>query len=148
MDATWMKKMTASVRRMTSRSDLPARRGDADSVVAPRSSIRLRSISLPIILSLLVNLFAWLLVLANVKPREEAVVLHYTTTFGIDRIGPWYLLAALPFAGAFVTVVNTWIAVRAARNDRQLAYLLLGAAIFIQCILLGAMILLTLENRR
>lgn len=54
---------------------------------------------------------AWIVVLAipNI-PGTDAVVVHYTTTFGIDALGSWRDLLRLPLTGTMLLAVNLTIA--------------------------------------
>ena len=54
---------------------------------------------------------AWIAVLAIPNlPGADAVVVHYTTTFGIDALGSWRDLLRLPLTGTMLLVVNVAIA--------------------------------------
>lgn len=54
---------------------------------------------------------AWIAVVAipNI-PGTDAVVIHYTTTFGIDALGSWRDLLRLPLTGTILLAVNLTIA--------------------------------------
>ncbi|MDP3771107.1 MAG: hypothetical protein Q8R16_02305 [bacterium] len=54
---------------------------------------------------------AWIAVLAIPNlPGSDAVVVHYTTTFGIDALGSWRDLLRLPLTGTILFAVNFTIA--------------------------------------
>lgn len=57
------------------------------------------------------NLAAWIVVLGipNI-PGPDAVVLHYTTTFGIDALGSWPNLFRLPLTGLALLAANLALA--------------------------------------
>lgn len=54
---------------------------------------------------------AWGVTLATPRiPGSAAVVVHYTTTFGIDALGAWSDLLRLPILGTVVFLLNAAIA--------------------------------------
>jgi len=54
---------------------------------------------------------AWITIIAVPNlPGADAVVVHYTTTFGIDALGSWRDLLRLPLTGTILLAVNLTIA--------------------------------------
>lgn len=54
---------------------------------------------------------AWITVFAIPNlPGTDAIVVHYTTTFGIDALGSWRDLLRLPLTGTILLIVNLTIA--------------------------------------
>ncbi|MDO8622334.1 MAG: hypothetical protein Q7R80_03835 [bacterium] len=63
------------------------------------------------IVALVLLTAAWIAVLAIPNlPGTDAVVVHYTTTFGIDALGSWRDLLRLPLTGTILLAVNFTIA--------------------------------------
>jgi len=67
---------------------------------------------------------AWIAVLAipNV-PESASLVVHYTTTFGIDALGSWRDLAMLPLSGTVLLLINVvlaWFLTRAEVRGQRL----------------------------
>lgn len=63
------------------------------------------------IVALVLLAAAWIAVLAIPNlPGTDAVVVHYTTTFGIDALGSWRDLLRLPLTGTMLLAVNFTIA--------------------------------------
>jgi hypothetical protein len=54
---------------------------------------------------------AWVAILGiPVLPGGDALIVHYTTTFGIDALGSWRDLLRLPLTGTALFLVNLTIA--------------------------------------
>lgn len=54
---------------------------------------------------------AWVVILGIPNlPGPDALIVHYTTTFGIDALGNWNDLLRLPLTGTVLCVVNLVIA--------------------------------------
>jgi len=80
-----------------------------------------------------------LLLQLNIKPRSEPVSLHYTTYFGVDFIGAWYLLYLIPLLGFGLAILNLTLAFVFAKHDKLLSYILILTIIF-------ALLLLTIHT--
>lgn len=54
---------------------------------------------------------SWIAILAiPILPESDAMIVHYSTTFGIDALGTWRELLQLPIIGAAVFGVNVGLA--------------------------------------
>lgn len=54
---------------------------------------------------------AWVVILGIPNlPGPDAIIVHYTTTFGIDALGNWRDLLRLPLTGTVLLAVNLAIA--------------------------------------
>ncbi len=94
-------------------------------------------------LATVVLILGQLLVLAiGIVPREDPIFLHYTTSFGVDFIGAWYLVYLIPGVSLILLLFNGLLARVLVRRDFYLGYLLSGGTLtvilllFIQSILL------------
>lgn len=67
---------------------------------------------------------AWIAILGIPNaPGSAGVIIHYTTTFGIDALGSWADLLRLPLTGTALLAVNVALArffVRLEISDRRL----------------------------
>lgn len=57
-------------------------------------------------LSAVMNVALWFWLLFNIRPQEDPIFLHYNVLFGVDLIGPWYHILALPTVGLCMLFIN------------------------------------------
>lgn len=69
--------------------------------------------------------------------------LHYNIFFGIDRIGPWYVLLRYPLAVCGALLLNFYMGYIIFPQDKYLSYYLLFMAFMSSCILALFLIFLT-----
>ena len=73
------------------------------------------------------------------RPTDSALILHYNVYFGVDLIGAWWHVYALPLGGFLLFLLNTILAYWFfAFRERIISYILLLAALFVQMSLLVA----------
>lgn len=84
----------------------------------------------------LVNAAIWVLLRRTPEPQEELVPIHYNIYFGIDLVGEWKHLYALPVAGAVVWLCNTALAFLFMRKETVVAYFLVVSNLMLQGMLL------------
>ena len=95
---------------------------------------------------------AWVAVLAITDtPGEDAVIVHYTTTFGIDALGSWGEITRLPLTGTVLLAVNVILArffahpsttpEEASDLPRASAVLIVASVILEFAVLVGALLL-------
>ncbi len=58
--------------------------------------------------------------------------LHYNIYYGIDLVGPWWYLFALPAGGLAILLVNGVLSVLLERRDVAISFLLTGASLLLQ----------------
>jgi len=87
------------------------------------------------------NLGAWIVILGIPSlPGPDAIVIHYTTTFGIDALGDWKDLLRLPVTGTVLLGANIVIARLLATEAASV--LLITANVLIEfAVLLGSILL-------
>lgn len=88
------------------------------------------------------NAIQWGYVALRVRPTTEPIPLHYTTTFGIDRIGPWYSAYLLPLSGSLIVLANIAFLLVAMDAQRTTGRVIIGLTIFMQLILAVAAFLI------
>ncbi|MBI2551822.1 hypothetical protein HYW17_00785 [Candidatus Uhrbacteria bacterium] len=94
-----------------------------------------------------VLIFGQLLILAlGIAPQEDPIFLHYTTAFGVDFIGAWYLVYLIPLASSIILGVNGLLARILVRRDPYLGQLMLAGALIAALLLLLQAILLLYVN--
>ncbi|MBI4426473.1 MAG: hypothetical protein HY567_02755 [Candidatus Kerfeldbacteria bacterium] len=106
------------------------------------AKIRLqRGIPFIIALATTLNLGQWVFTAWRVRPQPDPIPLHYTTTFGIDRIGPWYLAYLLPLSGTVMLLINTMLYASVVEHQRASAVLITVLTTFLELMLLAAAVL-------
>ncbi len=97
-------------------------------------------------LGLGLNLASWIWLSLNIHPHLDQVFLHYNTLFGVDLVGPWYAVFALPSAGLFIMICNAILGWMLYKEDPFAAYLLNAVSIFVNLLLLISTALLVFLN--
>lgn len=98
-------------------------------------------------ISTAVLIFGQLLILAlGIEPQEDPIFLHYTTSFGVDFIGAWYLVYLIPLASMIILGVNGLLARVLVRRDPYLGYLMITGALVVALLLLIQAVLLLYVN--
>lgn len=82
-----------------------------------------------------------------IPPRAEPISLHYTTSFGVDLIGPRDRMFILPGFGLLVFLINIIVAAFVLERERIMSYFLVLTS-FVFTLLLGfAAWTLIIQNR-
>ncbi len=97
-------------------------------------------------LGLLLNAASWIWLSLNIHPYLDQVFLHYNILFGVDLVGQWYAVFALPLAGLLIIISNAVLGWILYKQDAFAAYALNGIAIFVNILLLIAAALLVFLN--
>lgn len=92
-----------------------------------------------------VNLVSWGLTIF-LLPVKPTLNLHYTVYFGIDWIGPWVYAFLFPLTGFAILMVDFLIAWGFAKRQPVLGYLLLGAGVFAELLLLTQSVIVIMLN--
>ncbi|MDD4995649.1 MAG: hypothetical protein PHW53_04285 [Patescibacteria group bacterium] len=97
-----------------------------------------------------VLLFAlWILATVKIAPLsgEGAFLpLHYNIYFGIDLIGAWYKIFAIPGAGTVFFIVNCVLAAIFYKKEKVLSYFAAAANFILSIGLAVALVLIILLN--
>lgn len=99
-----------------------------------------------LILSLLINLVLWAVLIFNFWLLPEYIVLRYNIYFGINSLGPWYIIFLLPLFGVLVLAINYWLSFYFYLKEKILSYFLSFAAFIFNLLMLLAGWLLILVN--
>lgn len=92
------------------------------------------------------NLGIWAAVALAIRPQDNPIFLHYNIYFGVDLIGPWYQMYALPAVGLVSLVINVLVARYLYRKNTILGLLVLGIAVYLELLLFLATILIVRQN--
>lgn len=96
--------------------------------------------------SVAVNLLVWIWLVTQIPPEVGTVFLHYTVLFGVDEIGAWRELFAIPLGGLLVIAMNAVVGWLFFQKDKYIAYFLTCAAFLVQVFMLMAAFLLVTLN--
>ncbi|MFH1430759.1 MAG: hypothetical protein ABIG71_04570 [Candidatus Uhrbacteria bacterium] len=93
---------------------------------------------------------AWVATFAVPNAESGAIVVHYTTTFGIDALGSWRDLLRLPITGSILVVLDVVLAFLLTERDEQAptpaSWILVIAALLIAFVVCFGTLLLLRMN--
>lgn len=115
-------------------------------VVSFRTYLAVRRVWVPLLISLLLNIAAWVYLLWFIRPGEAQLVLHYTIHFGVDYVGPWYWALQAPAIGLSFFSVNTFLSWWMWERIRILSHIFNGFSVLSQAVMLGVAVLLVILN--
>jgi hypothetical protein len=103
-------------------------------------------ISSPLIGAILIQLFLWWNLAANIRPDAGQVFLHYNIIFGVDLVGDWWQIFYLPVVGIIVILSNYLFSAVFYSFDKFLARLLSFWVLFFHVFLLASIVFLVKLN--
>jgi len=92
------------------------------------------------------NLANWGILLMHIHPRSQYIVLHYTLSFGVDRLGPWYEAFYIPILGLLLILIHVTLAEFLSRRSSLLTSFFLVLMPFFQFFLFFASLFLIIVN--
>lgn len=101
------------------------------------------------IAAILLQIAMWVLLFWKFLPiaRGAGIVsLHYNIYFGIDLIGMWYGILAIPVSGLIFIIINSILITALYNKEKFLSYFLSGCNALINLGLLTALTLIILLN--
>ena len=101
------------------------------------------------IAAIVLQIAMWVLLVWKLIPitrGQDFISLHYNIYFGIDLIGAWYSILAIPIAGLIFLVLNSILIVALFKKEKFLSYFLAGCSVLINFGLLTALTLIILLN--
>lgn len=99
-----------------------------------------------LILAAILNIGIWAILLINITPSTDLIVLHYTLYFGVDMIGKWRETLLIPVFGIFLILLNTLFAQFFFKKSHIISYFFLILIPIFQSLLLFATIFLIIAN--
>lgn len=117
-----------------------------DSLYPIKLYIKHRPNLITIGISLALQLAIWIWLLWNIRSQEENIFLHYNVLFGVDYIGEWWRVYAVPVTGFVIFVANFMVGWVFFRKDKFVSELLNTASAICQIFLLIAAALLVFLN--
>lgn len=103
-------------------------------------------ISVPIISVILIQIYIWWDLIANIHPDSGQIFLHYNIIFGVDLVGDWWKIFYLPLVGMGVLLVNYFLSFMFYGSDKFLARLLSFWVLFFHIFLTVGVVLLVRLN--
>ncbi len=103
-------------------------------------------VSAPLLGSILIQIFLWWYLIANIHPEAGQIFLHYNIIFGVDLVGSWWKIYLIPLAGVAVALLNYFFSLMFYSVDKFLARLMSGWVLFFHLFLLIGIILLVRLN--
>jgi len=95
--------------------------------------------------AIVLNIGLWI-VLPLYLRQPNTVFLHYTVFIGVDYVGPWWLVLAMPVLGLTALLANLIIADLLFLKEKIIGYALAVTNIFLHLLLVLAAILVILLN--
>jgi hypothetical protein len=108
--------------------------------------LRRPAVWVPLALSGLINVGAWILLLVTLKPQSQLIVLHYTVYFGVDRVGHWSEALAIPAVGLGLLVGNTVFAKLCHDRDLVFSHVFMFMTPLVEILLLAAAVFVVTAN--
>lgn len=97
-------------------------------------------------LGILFNISSWIWLFIHISKNLGQVFLHYNVLFGVDLVGSWYSVFALPLAGLLILFFNAFLGWILYKQDPFAAYILNGVTILINIILFISSAILVFLN--
>ena len=100
-----------------------------------------RWVWLPALFMLSFQLFMWVYAALYVRPTADQIFLHYNVVFGVDLIGAWWKILAVPFGGFVIFLLNFSLSWYCYSDDKILARFLAFVATLLNLFLAVAFFL-------
>ena len=79
---------------------------------------------MPLLGSILIQIFLWWDLIANIRPEAGQIFLHYNIIFGVDLVGDWWKLYLTPLVRVVVILLNYFFSLMFYSTDKFLSRLL------------------------
>ncbi len=113
---------------------------------SPKLYLRDFWISAPLLGSILIQIFLWWNLIANIRSDAGQIFLHYNIIFGVDLVGDWWKIYLVPLAGIAVILLNYFFSLMFYSVDKFLARLMAGWVLFFHLFLMIGLTLLVRLN--
>ncbi len=108
--------------------------------------LKVRFVQIPLAAIALSQIFVWTYTFWFIRPTEELIILHYTTAFGVDFLGPWRSLFIVPIVGLVFTALNMVLVLWFWERIRALSWISLATSVLINVTLVGVSVMLVFLN--
>lgn len=96
-----------------------------------------------LVVSLFINIIHWAILLINVSPSSEKILLHFNVVYGADLVGESYFAYIIPAVALIFFAFNLLLGRRLYNRNQKLAsYFLNYFSVSVQMIFLAATIIL------
>lgn len=99
-----------------------------------------------IFLALFLNVAIWVLSLSKFYGYNDYIILDYNIYFGINMLGPWYYVLALPGVGLALAVIDYLLAFWVYLKSPLASYFLASAAVAVNLLIIIAVFFLSFIN--
>ena len=113
---------------------------------SPKLYFRDPWVSAPLLGVILVQIFVWWYLVANIRTDAGQVFLHYNIIFGVDLLGDWWKIYFIPLAGILVILINYFFSLMLYSVDKFLARLMSFWVLFFHLFLMIGIFLLVRLN--
>jgi hypothetical protein len=113
---------------------------------SPKLYLRDRWVLVPLLGVILIQIFFWWYLIANIRSDAGQIFLHYNIIFGVDLVGDWWRIYLLPLVGTVVILLNYFFSFMFYSVDKFLARLMSGWVLFFHLFLMIGIILLVRLN--
>lgn len=96
--------------------------------------------------SFVINLFIWGWLAWYIEPQAEPIFLHYNILFGVDMLGRWWKIFAIPLLGFIIFLANFIIGWITFHKDQYISYFLNATSVICQIFLTISAYLLVFLN--
>ncbi len=100
----------------------------------------------PLVGAVLIQMYLWWYLIANIRSDAGQIFLHYNIIFGVDLVGDWWKIYFILLAGIMVILLNYFFSLMFYSVDKFLARLLSGWVLFFHLFLMIGAILLVRLN--
>jgi hypothetical protein len=98
-----------------------------------------------LVLAILANAAIWAVIFFTVESTDRPVILHYNIYFGVDYVGDWKAVYAMPALALLIFLVNLILSRFFYYKERLVAYLFAMMALLVQLLMMvgvGSIILI------
>jgi hypothetical protein len=100
----------------------------------------------PLIGSILIQIFLWWHLISNIQSDAGQIFLHYNIIFGVDLVGAWWKIYLIPLLGMAVILLNYFFSWMYYSVDKFLARLMSVWVLFFHIFLTVGIVLLVRLN--
>ncbi|MDP4001104.1 MAG: hypothetical protein Q8P83_02600 [bacterium] len=92
--------------------------------------------------ALLINIIHWVVLLINIQPTNQKVLLHYNVIYGADLVAQSFFLYLIPGTALVFFLVNFIVSRKMYKKERLASYFINYFSILIQTIFIAATLIL------